>query len=71
MHAGYVAELAGGDFEEGFDAGAGGRFETGLGLDGGGDALGEGFAGGERHVEAAGEEAFENLEIGAESLAMP
>ena len=71
MHAGYVAELAGGDLEECFDAGAGRGFETRLGLDGGGDALGESFAGGERHVEAAGEEALEHLKVGVASLATP
>src|ERR1700739_464358 len=65
MHAGYVAELARGDFQEGFDAGAGRGFQSRLGLDGRGNAQGEGLAGGEGHIEAAGEEAFEHLEIAA------
>ena len=64
VHPGYVAELAGGDFQECFDANSGRGFEAGLGLDGGGDALGESSARGERHVESAGEEAFEDLKVG-------
>jgi len=64
MHAGYVAELSRGDFEECFDAGAWGWFQSRLGLDGGGDALGEELACSERHVETAGEKAFEHLEVG-------
>lgn len=68
VHAGYVAELASGDFQKSLYAGAGWGFEAGLGLDGSGDALGEGSACGERHVEAAGEKAFENLEVGYREL---
>ena len=64
MHAGYVAELACGDLQERFYACTGWGFKSGFGLDGGGDALGQGLARGEGHVEAAGEEAFQDLEIG-------
>jgi len=68
VHAGYVAELPGGDFEKGFDAGAGRRFETRLGLDGSGDALREQFAGCEWHVETPGEKALEYLQVGRGEL---
>lgn len=64
MQAGDVAELAGSGFKEGLDAGFGRDLEAGLCLKGGGDALGEELAGGQGHVESAGEEALDDFKVG-------
>jgi len=63
VHSGQVAQIAGSRFEESFNADAVGRLQPRLGPNRLGDTLCQSPAGAQRQVEAAREEALEDLKV--------